>query len=439
MIVALAIFIATLTLVIWQPRGLGIGWSALAGALAALAAGVVQPDDIVRVWHIVWDPTFTLIALIIISLLLDEAGFFHWAALHIARVGCGHGRLLFPLLILLGAATSAFLANDGAILILTPIVVAMLRNLRFERAAMLAFLLSVGFVADTTSLPLVISNLVNILSADYFSIPFDDYAAVMVAVDMAALAATFAVLWLCFRRMLPARYDLGALPAPARAIQDRLVFRAGLPVLGLLLVAYFLTADSAVPVSAVTAAGAIVLLALAGRWHRMGRGAHLSVTALLRQAPWQIVLFSLGMYIVVYGLRNAGLTLWLDRLLSVLAAHGLVAATVGTGFIAAVLSSVMNNMPAVLLTALSIGQAHAADPATHQAMIYANIIGCDLGPKLTPMGSLATLLWLHMLYRRGIRISWGYYLRIGLVLTPPVLLLTLLALAGWISLLHPGG
>jgi len=422
MLTAALIFVATLVLVIWQPRGLGIGWSAAAGALAALLSGVIQLSDVPVVWNIVWNATGAFVAVIVISLLLDRAGFFEWAALHVARWGKGCGRRLFVLLVLLGAAVAALFANDGAALILTPIVIAMLAALRFPPRATLAFVMAAGFVADTASLPLVVSNLVNIVSADYFGIGFARFAAVMVPVNLVSVAATLSILYLYFRKDIPHHYDLAQLRAPGDAIVDRATFIAGWWVLALLLAGFFWLDDAGVPISAVAACGAVILLAVAARGHRI------PTREVLRGAPWQVVVFSLGMYLVVYGLRNAGLTDGLSTLLERCAAYGVWGAALGTGFIAAILSSIMNNMPTVLVGALAI-DASATQGAVREAMIYANVIGSDLGPKITPIGSLATLLWLHVLSSKGIRISWGYYLRVGLVLTLPILLLTLCALA----------
>jgi arsenical pump membrane protein len=433
---AFAIFIATLVLVIWQPKGLGIGWSALAGAAVALAVGVVDLADIEIVWHIVWDATFTFVALIIISLILDEAGFFHWAALHVARWGGGRGKRLFPLIIVLGAAIAAVFANDGAALLLTPIVLAILLRLEFKPEAAFAFIIGTGFVADTTSLPLVISNLVNIVSANYFGIGFDRYAAVMVPVNLVALAATLLVLWAYYGRDVPVSYPVTELKQPGSAIRDHHVFRAAFPLLAILLLAYFVTARFAVPIALVTGAAALILLAIAARWFSR-EAPVVPVTRALRSAPWQIVLFSIGMYLVVYGLGNAGLTDRAATLLVWLAGQGTFVATVGTGFAAALLASVMNNLPSTLVGALAIERADVA-PVTQELMVYANVIGNDLGPKFTPIGSLATLLWLHVLARKGVRIGWGQYMRVGLLITPPVLLATLIGLWLWLPAVGAG-
>jgi arsenical pump membrane protein len=422
MLSAFLIFLVTLTLVVWQPRGLGIGWSASAGAAAALLCGVIHLTDIPVVWAIVWNATATFIAIIVTSLLLDEAGLFEWSALHVARWGGGSGRKLFVMLVLLGAAVSALFANDGAALILTPIVIAMLAALRFSPAATLAFVMAAGFIADTGSLPLVVSNLVNIVSADYFKVSFARYAAVMVPVNLVAVAATLLVLLYFFRKDIPQTYDLAQVKRPAEAIRDRATFIAGWWVLGLLLVGFFGLENTGVPVSAIAAAGALALLVVAAR------GKAIDTRQVLRHAPWHIVIFSLAMYMVVYGLRNAGLTAYLTGVLDWLADRGLWGAALGTGLITALLSSVMNNLPTVLIGALSI-EPTATHGAVREAMVFANVIGSDLGPKITPIGSLATLLWLHVLAAKGIHIGWGYYFRVGIVLTLPVLLATLAALA----------
>jgi arsenical pump membrane protein len=422
MFTAFTIFLLTMVLVIWQPKGLGVGWSASLGAILALLAGVVTLDDIPLVWGIVWNATTTFISLIIISLLLDEAGFFQWAALHVARWAKGDGRRLFVFTILLGAGVSALFANDGAALILTPIVVSILLALRFSPASTLAFVMAAGFIADTASLPLVVSNLVNIVSADYFDLGFSEYAAIMVPVNCVAVVTTLVVLYWFFRRDIPRHYSLDDVMDPRRAVRDPLTFRVGWIVLALLLIGLFALEPLGIPISAIAAVCAAMLFAVAARGHVI------STRRVLREAPWQVVIFSLGMYLVVYGLKNAGLTTYMTMALNHMAESGIWGAALGTGLLTALLSSGMNNMPTVLVGALSI-QASDATGVVREAMIYANVIGSDLGPKITPIGSLATLLWLHVLERKGIRITWGYYFRVGVVLTLPILFITLSALA----------
>lgn len=430
MAIAAIIFLLTLIFVIWQPKGLGIGWTATIGAMLALMTGVISVNDIPVVWDIVWNATFAFIAIIIISLLLDEAGFFKWVALHVARFAKGNGHWLFAFIVLLGAVVSAFFANDGAALILTPIVIAILTALRFSPATTLAFIMAAGFIADTASLPLVVSNLVNIVSADFFKVPFDRYALVMVPVNLVSVLASLVVLYGFYRKDVPSVYALEWVDEPNSAITDKATFTTGWVVLAALLFGFFVFEPMGVPISVIAGLGALVLLIVA----YMGK--KLSIMPVVKNAPWQIVIFSLGMYLVVYGLKNAGLTDYLATLLQGLEQQGLLVATVGTGFLSAILSSVMNNMPTVLIQALAIDGAHITSPMIKEAMVFANVIGCDLGPKITPIGSLATLLWLHVLATKNIKVSWGYYFKVGMILTIPVLLATLVALAGWLSLIN---
>ena len=419
MLLASSIFLITLLFIIWQPKGLQIGTTAVVGALVALAVGVVNLDDVLIVTDIVWDATLAFIGIIILSMVLDEIGFFEWAALKMARYSKGNGNLMFIYVLLLGAVVAAFFANDGAALILTPILLAQMKHLNMKPAAVFAFLMAGGFIGDSASNPLVISNLTNIVTAGYFNIGFVEYAVNMFVPNLLAIGASLVVLWLFFRKDIPSTIDITTLVEPASVIKNRTMFNLSWYFLVLLMGGYFVGDYYDLPVSVFALGGAIIFLAIANYFGAV------KPVEIIKSAPWQVVWFSIGLYVVVYGLKNEGFTEVIASWIHMLMGYGNTVAIIGTGFLAAVISSVMNNMPTIMLMDIAIDHVGYAG---NEALVYANILGSNLGPKMTPIGSLATLLWLHVLAQKGIKISWMEYMKVGLVITPPVLLTALIGL-----------
>ena len=415
MIIPICIFLVTLFLIITQPKGLQIGTTAILGAIVALILGVVSINDVLDVTNIVWDATLAFIGIIILSLVLDEIGFFEWCALKMAKFSKGSGIRMFIYSILLGSFVSALLANDGAALILTPILLAKMRVLQLSTKTIIAFLLAGGFISDSASLPFVFSNLTNIVTANYFNIGFMDYFLNMIVPFIVSVIASIVFLWLILRKDIPKRVDIRLLKEPKSVIKNMNLFYFSWFFLAFLLSAYALGDIYKLPISFFALGGALVLLIIASLTKSV------NAKNIIKEAPWQIVWFSIGLYIVVYGLKNAGLTEYLTTILNYLVLQGDTIAIISTGFISAILSAVMNNLPTIMIMDIALKD------IPNEALAYANIIGCNLGPKMTPFGSLATLLWLHVLAKKGIKISFWEYSKFGLIITPPVLLITLLA------------
>ena len=416
MLIASLIFIITLTFVIVQPKNIQIGTSAIFGAFIALIFGVVTFSDVLDVTNIVWDATLAFIGIIILSLVLDEIGFFEWAALKMAKFSNGSGLKMFIYSILLGAFVSALFANDGAALILTPILLAKMRILQLNMKTIVAFLLAGGFISDSASLPFVFSNLTNIVTANYFSIGFAQYFFDMIIPFIVSVIASTIFLWLILRKDIPKMVDITLLKEPKSVIKNMKLFYFSWVFLAFLLCAYFLGDAYDLPISIFALGGATIFLIIATI------SKSVEPLKIIKEAPWQVVWFSIGLYIVVYGLKNAGLTDYLAIILKDLSLRGETIAVLGTGFIAAFLSAIMNNMPTIMIMDIALNDIQ------NQAMIYANIVGCNLGPKMTPFGSLATLLWLHVLSQKGVKIGFWEYSKFGLIVTPPVLFIVLLTL-----------
>ena len=419
MILASSLFLITLLFIIWQPKGLQIGTTAVIGAFFAILLRVVSLDDVITVIDIVWDATLAFIGIIILSMVLDEIGFFEWAAVKMAKLSGGSGNKMFVYILILGALVAAFFANDGAALILTPILLAKMKYLKINPVAIFAFLMAGGFIGDSASNPLVISNLTNIVTAGYFDIGFVTYAKEMFLPNLLSVIASIAILWLYFRKDIPLKVDVDLLPEPSSVIKSPVMFKISWFFLALLMAGYFIGEEYHLPVSLFALGGALIFLMIATYFKAT------NPVKTITTAPWQVVWFSIGLYVVVYGLKNAGLTDEIASWIEMLKAQGDTVAIIGTGFLSGFISAVMNNMPTIMIMDIAIDKVGYVG---NEALAYANILGANLGPKMTPIGSLATLLWLHVLAQKGVKIGWGEYMKVGLVITPPVLFIALLGL-----------
>jgi len=416
MILASSIFVITLIFIIWQPKDLQIGTTAIIGAIVALALGVVSFSDVLIVTDIVWDATLSFIGIIILSMVLDDIGFFEWCAIKMAKLSKGNGHLMFVYSLLLGSFVSALFANDGAALILTPILLAKMKILKLNTKTVLAFILAGGFISDSASLPFVFSNLTNIVTANYFNIGFIEYLSNMIVPFIVSVIISIIVLWIVLRKDIPKTIDISLLKNPDDVLKSKTLFKFSWIFLVLLIGGYFIGDIYDLPVSLFALGGGLIFLTIASLTK------HADAKNIIKTAPWQVVWFSIGLYIVVYGLKNAGLTDYLTIILQDLSSRGDTIAILGTGFISAFLSAIMNNMPTIMIMDIAL------QDIPNKALAYANIIGCNLGPKMTPFGSLATLLWLHVLAQKGVKISFWQYSKFGLIVTPPVLFVVLLTL-----------
>jgi arsenical pump membrane protein len=294
-----------------------------------------------------------------------------------------------------------------------------MKYLKMKPLPIFAFLMAGGFIGDAASNPLVISNLTNIVTVGYFDIGFVEYAKNMFLPNLLSIVASIVVLWIYFRKDIPLKVDVSELPEASSVIKNQTMFKFSWAFLALLMVGYFVGDRFHLPVSVFALGGALVFLAIANHYKAV------KPIMTIKAAPWQVVWFSIGLYVVVYGLKNAGLTdiiaVWIEELVK----QGDFIAVVGTGFLSAIISSVMNNMPTIMIMDIAIDKVGYVG---HEALVYANILGSNLGPKMTPIGSLATLLWLHVLAQKGVKIGWTEYMKVGLVVTPPVLFVALLGL-----------
>jgi arsenical pump membrane protein len=394
-----------MALVVARPRGLNEAWPAAGGAAALLALGLLRSADLLAVIRQTAGVLVFLAAMMASSAVAEEAGVFRRAAAFAARAS-GTGPRLLVNVFVLGAVVTALLSLDTTVIILTPVVYATVVGLGLDP---LPYLYACTFVANTGSLIFPMSNLTNLLVVDRLHLPFWRFAVMMTLPNVAAVAVNVAVfLWL-FRGRLP-----GALsPVPDRgdgaADPDFLRTAAGL--LGLLLAGIFAAGLADGPLWPVAVAGAAALL-LAAR----GAGRRL-VPLALHSVSWPLFVFVWAMAAIVRAMDNAGVIRWLSALVAGHPGSPPLAGLAAAAGVAAVGANLFNNIPMTLVMLPALA---AAGPS-RLGLAAAVLIGVNVGPALTTAGSLATIIWLSVVRRQGLRVPAREYLRVAAVTVPLVL------------------
>jgi arsenical pump membrane protein len=420
-VAAVAVFAVTLFLMIKRPFGLRLGYAAGIGAVASLLLGTVSLGQASESLLSIWDAALAFLGIVALSVTLDAMGFFRWAALHVVKMAGGNGLRLFFYVSLLTAAVSILFANDSAVLILTPIVLEIVTCLGIDSKGKLAYLFSAGLMADTAAMPLITSNPINILSADFFKYSFVDHLIFMGPVAVATILSSLLLFYLIFRKQIPKAYDVEAAYSINRGnpVISPILLRISLATLVAIDVGYVLTSLNRFPVSIVICSGAVFLIGVYWftlKWNGSVNGEKKGLVGLARDINWDIVLFMFSIVVVVQGLETAGITNLLASVLLTTSKLPSVLGIFAPSMVVTVGASFMNNWPMTILGLLSI-QHIGASGSTLTGLIFSNIIGNNLGPHFFPLGSLAIVVWLETMRRKGVNISLKEYLKVGAVLS----------------------
>jgi arsenical pump membrane protein len=427
-----------------QPKGINLGTAAGLGALASILLGTVTVADAVDAFYDIWDAALAFVGIVTLSVTLEVMGFFKWTALRVARLAKGDGVRLYFLVGLLAAVVSILFANDSAVLILTPIVLEMVKQLNIDEHGRMAYLFAAGLIADTAAMPLITSNPVNIVSADYFGYTFIEHLVFMGPVAVATIALSMLVVYLFFRDKIPRSFSPilidtllvdGAIITPVQ-------LRLSVATLIAVDILYVVSSLNRVPVSFVICGGALLLLIIY-LWTDSRRFAlkeeRRGLPYIVRRINWDILAFMLGIFLVVQGLRHAGaVTLFSGLFAWCLGLPGLLK-VLTPSLIVTVSASAMNNWPMTMLGLLSVEDAMASlslGAADSTILIFSNIIGNNLGPHFFPIGSLAILMWLNTMKAKGLVISLRDYLRVGSVLSILEVITASIILWAEVELLH---
>ena len=399
--------------VILRPWRLPEAIWAVAGAVLLVAAGLLPWQDAWRGAARGTDVYLFLIGMMLLAEAARREGLFDWLAAKAARLAQGSAARLFTLIYLVGILVTVFMSNDATAVVLTPAVAAVARTVRAEQP--LPYLLTCAFIANAASFVLPISNPANLVIYGSHMPSLLEWLPRYAAPSLLSIGATYVVLRLTQRRAL--RQNVAAdVETPTLSAGGRIA-AAGIAVTAVvLLTASALDWQLGLPTCL---AGGLTALAVLG----VARG---SPWKLMQHVSWGVLPLVAGLFVLVEALQRTGLIRLLAEAIGRASEVSAPLAAWASGVIPAFLCNAMNNLPAGLIAGSAVQMAHPPDAVTG-----AVLIGIDLGPNLSVTGSLATILWLGVLRREGLHVSAGTFLKLGVLVMPPALVLALAALVAF--------
>lgn len=433
-IVTICAFLFTLSFIFWRPH-VNEAIPATIGAAIVILSGSVSLQDIGQITETISGAAVTIIATIVMAIVLESFGFFYWAAELLTKKAQGSGIRLFWLTNLFCFLMTLFVNNDGSILITTPILLLLLKNMGLKNNQKIPYLLSGALIATASSAPIGVSNIVNLIALKIVHMDLYMHTAMMFVPASLGLLLLSLLLFITFYRTLPkklppvARWSLmpGSHPLQQPVSQEnRNRFMVNILIFVFCVrISLFIASYIHFSVPAMAVIGSALLLGW--RWIYL----KISPADMLKKTPWYILIFAFSMYVIIYGLNNIGLTDWLIRLMQPLVSGSLLHASVLMGILLSFLSNLFNNHPALMvgtLTLMSMG----LDPLTLKIAYLASVIGSDIGSLLLPIGTLATLMWMHIVRKAGVQITWGQYIKVTAFVIPLTLVFTLVVLSFWV-------
>lgn len=395
-----------------------IFWAApLTGAVLVVLLGILSPTAVFEglTADSAVNPLKILVlffAMTLMSVFLDEVGFFRYlASAVLSRAGTNQKRL-FLLLYVAVSVLTVFTSNDIVVLTFTPFICYFAKHAKIDP---LPYLICEFVAANTWSMTLVIGNPTNIYLATGAGVDFLSYTRVMLLPTVLAGAASFGMLWILFARKLRAPMIPSS---PHERVNGRFSMSLGLFSLGSCIVLMVLSSYISLPMWLIAAACCIFMyVSVIGE--RITRHRPLTpITHSLLRAPFDVAPFVLSMFVLVMALSRVGVT---DALSRVLLGKGEILRTGVASFAAA---NLVNNIPmSVLFSSVVMPSGVASMPA-----LYAAVIGSNVGAFFTPMGALAGIMWLTLLRQHGVKLSFGKFVAYGTMISIPTLLAALLGL-----------